>query len=248
MKDRAIVCQRGPDGIDDFTWYQHRVPPRAPDYLKAVWVEGNRRILIENPEALLWMANQAALTFHGFASRLSTLTQPDWVVLDLDPGESTTWEITIKVALALRKMLELLEVESVVKTSGQKGLHVMIPIAPGHTPQLAHEVGKRAAIVIARLFPNEVALDATTETRKGRLYLDHLQSYLGKTLVLPYSLRAADGAPVSTPIEWSEVTTKLVPRDFNLKTMRKRLDAKGDLAAPLLLGKTDLRALLQKMV
>src|SRR6185436_13681112 len=70
MKDRAIVCQRWPDGIDDFTWYQHRVPPRAPDYLKAVWIEGNRRIVIENANALLWMVNQAALTFHGWASRV----------------------------------------------------------------------------------------------------------------------------------------------------------------------------------
>ena len=247
MHQRAIICQRWPDGIDDFTWYQHRVPPRAPDYLKAVWIEGNRRIVIENANALLWMVNQAALTFHGWASRVGSLDSPDWVVLDLDPGEKTTWTKTIDVALAIRNLLELLELPSVVKTSGQKGIHILVPLAPGHTPAQAHDFARRAAIMIARLFPEDVALDATTELRKGRLYIDHLQSFVGKSLVLPYSLRAANGAPISAPIEWSEVTYKLDPKAFNIKTMRARLDAKGDLCAPLLKGTVQLAPAVGKM-
>jgi len=247
MDDRPIVCQRWPDGIDDFTWYQHRVPPRAPDYLRAVWIEGNRRIVIENESALAWMANQAALTFHGFASRTKSLASPDWVVLDLDPGEQTKWETTIDVALAVRRLLELLELPSVVKTSGQKGLHILVPLAPGHGVLDAHEFAKRAATMIARLFPNDVCLEATTEKRQGRLYLDHLQSFVGKSLVLPYSLRAADGAPISAPIEWSEVSAKLNPRDFNLRSMRARLDRKGDLAIPLISGHSMLRPAIEKL-
>jgi DNA ligase D-like protein (predicted polymerase) len=247
MKDRPIVCQRWPDGIDDFTWYQHRMPPRAPDYLRAVWIEGNRRIVIENKDALLWMVNQAALTFHGWASRVKSLQQPDWVVLDLDPGEKTTWEKMIEVALAIRKLLEMLELPSVAKTSGQKGLHVLVPIGPGHTAALAHDFARRASILIARLFPNDIALDPTTEKREGRLYLDHLQSFVGKSLVLPYSLRAANGGPVSAPIEWSEVTPKLDPKAYNLRTMRARLDAKGDLTAPLLSGTVRLGPIVERM-
>lgn len=247
MKDRAAVCQRWPDGIDDFTWFQHRMPPRAPDYLRAVWIEGNRRIVIENKDSLLWMVNQAALTFHGWSSRVKTLLQPDWVVLDLDPGEKTTWEKTIEIAVAIRKLLEMLELSSVVKTSGQKGLHILIPIGPGQTAALAHDFARRAAILIARLFPNDIALDPTTEKRDGRLYLDHLQSFVGKMLVLPYSLRAADGGPVSAPIAWSEVTPKLDPKSYNLRTMRARLDAKGDLAAPLLSGSVRLQPLVERM-
>ena len=69
--DRPVVIQRWPDGIDDFDWYQHRVPPRAPDYLRAAWVDGVRRMVIENGDALLWMVNQAGLTYHGFGSRLA---------------------------------------------------------------------------------------------------------------------------------------------------------------------------------
>jgi bifunctional non-homologous end joining protein LigD len=204
-------------------------------------------MVIENANALLWMVNQAALTFHGWASRVSSLGSPDWVVLDLDPGERTTWEKTIDVALAIRRLLELLELPSVVKTSGQKGLHVLVPIGKGHTPAQAHDFGRRAAIMITRLFPDDIALDPTTEKRTGRLYLDHLQSFVGKSLVLPYSLRAADAAPVSAPIEWSEVSYMLDPKAFNLRTMRARLDAKGDLATPLLSGTARLLPALERM-
>ena len=240
MRDRPVVCQRWPDGIDDFTWYQHRMPPRAPDYLRAVWIEGNRRVVIETREGLLWMVNQAALTFHGWSSRVASLANPDWVILDLDPGENTKWETVIDVALALRKLLEMLELPSVPKTSGQKGLHILVPIAKGHTAAQTHELAYRMAILVQRLYPDEVSLEAQTETRKGRLYLDHLQNFMGKSLVLPYSLRAANGAPVSTPLEWSEVTKKLDPKSFTLRNMRARLEAKGDLAAPITEGSAQL--------
>jgi bifunctional non-homologous end joining protein LigD len=105
----------------------------------------------------------------------------------------------------------------------------------------------RIAGLVARLYPNEVSLEAQTEARKGRLYLDHLQSFTGKSLVLPYSLRAADGAPVSTPLAWSEVDHALSPRAFSLRTMRARLDRVGDLAAPLVSGTVRLQQALARL-
>jgi bifunctional non-homologous end joining protein LigD len=247
MRERPVVCQRWPDGIDDFTWFQHRVPPRAPDYVRSVLIEGNRRVLLGNREALLWFANQAALTFHGWAGRVGSLKAPDWAVLDLDPGEATSWAQVIEVALALRRLLELLEVDSVVKTSGQKGLHVLVPLAPGHSNAQAHEFAALVAGVLHRLLPDVVALEAGKARRRGRLFLDHLQNYPGKTLVLPYSLRAVDGACVSAPLGWSEVTPALVPSAFSLRTMRARLDAKGDLFAPALTGRVQLAQVLAKL-
>jgi bifunctional non-homologous end joining protein LigD len=167
---------------------------------------------------------------------VASLQSPDWVILDLDPGDATRWELVIDVALAIRKLLEMLELPSVVKTSGQKGLHILVPIAPGHTTAQTHELAMRMATLVARLYPADVSLEAQTEARKGRLYLDHLQSFTGKSLVLPYSLRAVDGAPASAPITWSEVVPSLAPRSFSLRTMRARLDRMGDLAAPLTSG------------
>lgn len=247
MHRRPIVAQRWPDGIDEFTWYQHRVPPRAPDYLKAINIDGNRRLLIENEEALLWMVNQAALTYHGWASRVGSLENPDWVVIDLDPGTSSTWAQLIDVATAVRKLLELLEVESVVKTSGQKGLHVLVPIAGGQLLSQAHEFAERVCVMVAHLMPDVVSLVAETGPRRGRLFLDHLQNFKGKSLVLPYSVRAVDGAPVSAPVTWDEVTPSLDPKAFTVRTMRARLDATGDLFARALRGTLKLAPVIDRL-
>lgn len=247
MRGRPVVAQRWPDGIDDFTWFQHRAPPRAPDYLKSVRIEGDRRILIDNEDALLWMVNQAALTFHGWASRVGTLEHPDWAIIDLDPGTSTTWPQLIEVATAVRALLELLSVPSVVKTSGQKGLHVLVPLAPRQTAAEAFAFTERVCAMVAELKPELVSLVAETGPRRGRLYLDCVQNYQGKTLVLPYSVRAVDGAPVSAPVDWAEVTTALEPRTFTIKTMRARLDARGDLFAPVLQGTVVLAPLIARL-
>lgn len=247
LHDRPVVVQRWPDGIDELYWYQHRVPPRAPDYLRAAWVDGVRRMVIENSDALLWMVNQAGLTYHGFASRLTSLAEPDYAMIDLDPGDrSTWWAETIEVALAVRSVLELLELPSVVKTSGQRGLHILIPLAPGHTFEAAEELGRGIATLLMRLLPDKVTIENEKEKRGGKILLDHKQ-FVAKTLVGPYSLRAADRAPVSTPLAWSEVTPKLDPKDFNLKTLRARLDKHGDLAAPLLAGTTQLAAAIAQL-
>lgn len=233
LRERPVVLQRWPDGIDEFTWYQHRIPPKAPDYLKGAWIEGNHRIVLANRDGLLWMVNQAALTLHGWASRVGRLDEADWVTIDLDPGEATRWEDVVEVAVAVRKLFELLELPSVPKTSGQRGLHVLVPIAPGHTLAQVKDFAALAARMLARLLPDKVTLETDTEKRKGRLYLDHLQGFVGKSLVLAYSLRAVDRAPVSAPLAWDEVTPSLDPKALSLRTMRARLDAKGDLAAPL---------------
>lgn len=233
LLDRPVVIQRWPDGIDEFDWYQHRVPPRAPDYIRAAWVDGVRRIVIENGDALLWLVNQAGLTYHAFGSRLASLTEPDWAMIDLDPGDRANWFAEmIEVALAVRRTLELLELPSVVKTSGQRGVHILVPLAPGHTFADAEAFGRGIANLLLGLLPDKVTLENEKEKRFGRLLVDHKQ-FMAKTLVAPYSLRAADGATVSTPITWAEVTPKLDPKTFTLKTLRARLDKVGDLAAPL---------------
>ena len=185
LRDRPIVAQRWPDGIDEFTWYQHRVPPNAPAYLLGVWIEGNRRILLPDRGALLWMVNQAALTLHGWSSRVGGLSEPDWVTLDLDPGESTRWEDVIEVAIAVRKLLEilelleLLELPSVPKTSGPRGL----PGAPRPRADRArsHARAGQRARAWRRADDRASATregDARDARRKapGRLFLDVAQS------------------------------------------------------------------------
>lgn len=251
LRDRPVVGQRWPDGIDEFTWFQHRAPPKAPDYVKTVRIEKDgvrdRRILVDSEDALLWLVNQAVLTFHGWSSRVGTLPNPDWAIIDLDPGEKTTWPQLIEVAVAVRALLELLEVPSVVKTSGQKGLHILVPLAPGHSAQQATDFARGVCTMVAQLKPELTSLEAESQTRRGRLFLDHLQNYQGKTLVLPWSLRAVDGATVSMPITWAEVTPQLDPKAFTLKTARQRLDAVGDLFSSALTGSVQLAPVLERL-
>jgi bifunctional non-homologous end joining protein LigD len=247
MARRPVVLQRWPDGIDEFMWYQHRVPPRAPDYLRVLPLEGNRRIAIDGADALLWLVNQAAIAFHGFVSREGSFEHPDWLVLDLDPPEESAWPRVVEVARALRKLLDLLEVESVVKTSGQKGLHVLVPLAAGQSAAQVRLAGRRIADLLERLLPTETTQEIDREKRRGRIFLDANQGFLGKTLVLPYSVRGVDGAPVSTPLRWDEVTPASTPRGFDLKTTRARLERVGDLAAGLLSGKVEVGRLLARL-
>lgn len=247
LRDRPVVSQRWPDGIADFTWFQHRPPPRAPDYLEALHIDGDRRLLVQNTDALLWMVNQAALTFHTWSTRVGSLLEPDWAVIDLDPGARTTWGQVIEVATAVRKLLELLEVPSVVKTSGQKGLHVLVPLAARQSLEDAHRFALGVCSMVGQLLPDLVSLSHDEKDRRGRLFLDHLQNFRGKTLVAPYSLRAVDGAPVSTPLRWDEVTPALDPKTFTRAVVLDRVARHGDLFAPVLGPGVVLQAALAKL-
>jgi bifunctional non-homologous end joining protein LigD len=174
-----------------------------------------------------------------WSSHAPKLEQPEWVLFDLDPGKGT-WEELIQVAARVHKKLDALGLESFPKTSGKRGVHVFVPLGPGHTheqaTQFAHELANQVALELKDIATTERAISK----RQGRLYIDAGQNGRGKTVVAPYSLRAVDGAWFSAPLKWSEVTRKLDPSRFNLKTVRKRLDAVGDLFAPVLQVKQKL--------
>jgi len=239
---RPLTLQQWPKGIAGQGFFRQNIQG-APKWATTVEIEHERRkvrhLIADRPETLEWLANQSALTLHMWSSRLPHLSEPDWVVFDLDPGENG-WEDLIRVAIALRGMLEHLGLQSLPKTSGKRGMHVLVPIAPGHT----HADALNFAVAVARTLEQGMPQIATTERsirdRRGRLYVDALQNGMGKTLVVPYSIRALEGAPVSTPLKWQEVTPKLNPIDFNLKTVPARIEDVGDLFAIALSGRQRL--------
>lgn len=245
---RPIGVQRWPNGIDAEAWFQQNAPEKVPDYVRVIDPgaahSGKRKILVENRETLLWLANLAALTIHQWASHVPptassaaavtrALGEADYTVIDLDPGDGT-WDHVIKVAETLRGLLEQLELTSAVKTSGQRGLHIVIPFRRGPSHHDVTELGRKLATSVAEALPTIATVERMKAKRKGRLYIDFLQNGNGKTIVAPYTLRARDGAPVSTPIAWSEVTRKLDPRAFTLRTVPERVSARGDLFAAIL--------------
>lgn len=238
LEGRPLALQQWPQGVDAPGFFRQEVRS-APDWLSTVCIHHEARsfthVVVDRPESLLWLANQSALTLHIWSSRVEHLEEPDWVFFDLDPG-SGSFEDLIQLATSLRRYLEGLELVSVPKTSGKRGLHVLVPLAPGHTYEQVHAFAQETFEVLAREHPELATTERSKDRRRGRLYLDADQNAWGKTLVAPYSPRALPHAPVSTPLAWSEVTPRLDPHRFTLDTMRRRLDRVGDLFAPALEG------------
>jgi bifunctional non-homologous end joining protein LigD len=239
LADRPLTLQHWPKGIDGPTWFHQHIGNDAPSWLRMVETPTRtsrgsaRHLVVDRPEALRFLAQRSALTIHMWSSRAPTLDQPDWVIFDLDPAEGQGIAQAVHVAHALHRLLEELSLPSVPKTTGKRGLHVLVPLLPGHTHADALEFAEKIGGAIGGALP-ETTMERTINKRNGRLYLDCYQNGYGKTIVAPYSPRASDGAPVSAPLKWSEVNEALDPRAFSVKTMPARVQKVGDLFAAAL--------------
>jgi bifunctional non-homologous end joining protein LigD len=254
LAGRPLTLQRYPNGIDEQEWYQQNAPDKTPDFVRLVDTgprhDHKKRIVCDNLETLQWLANLAALTLHGWCCHVPSgantraaidraLGQPDHVVLDLDPGDGP-WSHLVEVARAVHALLDALKLESFPKTSGKRGVHVIVPIAPGPTHDEATGFAEQIARAVAKVLPDIATVERMKEKRKGKLYVDYGQNGEGRTVVSPYTIRARDGAVVSTPIEWDELHEGLDPTTFTIRTMIARVNEKGDLFAGVLRSKQRL--------
>jgi bifunctional non-homologous end joining protein LigD len=245
LAGRPLTLQRYPDGIDGEEWYQQNAPEKSPPFVRLVQVGPHhgvkKRIVCDRLETLQWLANLAALTIHQWTSRAPaasasqaatehSLASPDYVVLDLDPG-SGPWEHLVRVARAVRTLLDALGLVSLVKTSGKRGVHIVVPIAPGETHEAATSFAEQVARAVAKVLPDIATVERMKDKRGGKLYVDYGQNGEGRTIVSPYTIRARDGAVVSTPIAWEELDEKLDPTRFTIRTVLARADKHGDLFA-----------------
>ncbi|AGC42406.1 ATP dependent DNA ligase [Myxococcus stipitatus DSM 14675] len=234
LEDRPIAVQQWPRGIEAPGFFRHSLSgmPAWLPFLSVRHVHKTlRHVNVTGEEPLLWLANQSALTLHMWLSRAPQLSRPDFLVMDLDPGDGG-WPDVVAAALALRELLEQQGLEGFPKTSGKRGLHVLVPLAPGHTYARVRAHANALAKELERRLGTRATTVREVRARHGRLYLDAGQNARGKTVVAPYSLRAREPATFSAPLRWSEVSPTLDPSRFNLRTLRARLDAVGDLFAP----------------
>lgn len=246
LRDRPLALEHWNQGIDKPSWYQQGLGREAPKWLTLVETPTRttksgkvNHLIADSRETLRWLAQMSVLTTHMWSSRTPELEQPDWILFDLDPAKGKGIEQAIEAAGVMRRLLEQLELPSVPKTSGKRGIHVFVPIAPGYSHEDALEFGYTIAAGVAAKVPG-ITVERTISKRRGRLYLDCMQNGYGKTVVAPYSPRAIDGAPVSAPLKWSEITKKLDPLKYNIRTMPNRLAKVGDLFAPVLTGGVEL--------
>jgi bifunctional non-homologous end joining protein LigD len=247
LEGRPLTLQRYPNGIDGQTFFEKQMPRGTPDWIERVTVPtpgGTRSqvtfMLCNDAPSLVYVANLAAIVLHIWTSRVEALDEPDFVIFDLDPGEKCTLKTLATVALRFRTLLEEIGLSPLVKTTGGYGVHLVLPLASGYSydtaKTFAEAVARRAAATLGSL----VTLQRAIAGRPAdAVYLDYVQVGHGKTIVAPYSVRARDGAPVSTPLHWAEVEalarrrTPAAPADeFAKHTMRttpRRLEREGDL-------------------
>jgi len=235
LAGRPLSLEHWNQGIDRPSWFHQHLGKEAPSWLTTIATPTRvssrqtvSHLVADSPQALRWLAQMSVLTVHMWNSHEPKLEEPDWIVFDLDPAKDKGIEQAIDAAIIVRKLLDNLKLPSVPKTSGKRGIHVFVPLAKGYSHEDANAFACHIAGAIAASVP-AFTVERALNQRRGRLYLDCMQNGYGKTIVAPYSLRAIDGAPVSAPLKWSEVTKKLDPKKYNLRTMPERLAKVGDL-------------------
>ncbi len=262
LRDRPLTLERYPDGIEGQSFFEKQAPRYKPSWIPTVSLSADgdsRRIaymLCNDEAALAWCANLASIVLHVWYSHLPSIDSPDYVLFDLDPWEGCTMKTLAHVALTLRAVLEEIGLRALVKTSGGSGLHVVVPLKPTYDYDTVKTFAEIVARRIHAQLPKFTTLERTIARRpRGVVYLDWVQVGRGKTVVPPYVVRARAGAPVSMPLEWSEVEelqakTRSQPAKviaaWNIRTAAARLERRGDLWAEPLRRGSSLEAALQK--
>jgi len=253
LRERPLVMTRYPDGITGKSFFQKDAPGFAPEWLRTerVWSEDTQReidyFVCDSEAALLYVINLGTIPLHVWASRVGSLERPDWCILDLDP-KGAPFAHVVRIARALRELSEELGLRAFIKTSGASGLHVLIPLGAQCTYEQSRSLAQLMAWTITRELGDIATIARALRERGGKVYVDYLQNVHGQLLVAPFSVRPLPGAPVSTPLRWSEVKPGLDPVRFNIRTVLARLrKLKEDPLGPLLEEKPDLVAALTKL-
>jgi bifunctional non-homologous end joining protein LigD len=240
--DRPLNLQRFPNGAGAPGFWQKDIPETAPKWLKR-WHEtgvdgrtdrdANDHLLAVDAASLAWLGNQASFEVHAWTGKLPEPWQPTFAYIDIDPGEKTTWDETLTLARLFRTALEHLGVRGYPKTTGKRGIQIWIPIVHGKY-DFSDTSGwvERISKAVGSTVPDLISWEWAKAARKGRARLDYTQNASIKTLVAPYSVRPAPGAPVSTPITWDELDDPaLRPDRWTIRTLPERIAKVGDLFA-----------------
>ncbi|MGN7787049.1 DNA ligase D [Niabella sp. 22666] len=250
LKDRPQSLNRFPNGITGPGFYQKDVKGKSPDWVKTfpyTTSDGVKKEFLvgDNEDTLLWMASLGCIEMNPWFSRIQAPDHPDYCVLDLDPDKNTFNQV-IKIANAIKELLDTMGVPCYCKTSGSTGMHIYIPLAAKYTYDQSQMFGRLIVEDIQRQYPSFTSVERLVKNRKGKMYLDFLQNRPGATLACPYSLRPKPGATVSMPLHWDEVKPGLKMSDFTIKNAPSRLREVGELFKPVLGKGIKLQAALAK--
>jgi bifunctional non-homologous end joining protein LigD len=256
LEDRPFTMKRYPDGWKGGFFFQKDAPKHMPSWIKTRAYRSTSRAsrqkrtirypLVNDELALLWMVNMGCIDMNTWYSRVDKPERPDFVLFDLDPSPDVGFPETVEVALLLKQALDGLGLEGFPKTSGADGIHVLVPIARRYTYGHTREFSEIIARALARTHRGLVTTEWSKAKRRGVL-IDSNQNGEGKTIASVYSVRPKEGAPVSTPLRWEEVDSKLDPAAFTMDAVLDRVRQEGDLFEPVLTKKQSLGAALRSI-
>lgn len=229
IKNRPITMRRYPDGISESGFFNKHRPNYFPNFVDDFTVPTRENqskmhmVGVSSPKALVYLANQDVIELHLTLSRMASLEKPDQMIFDFDPSDDD-FEKVRKAAQTLKKLLDDMNITSFVKTSGSRGLHVHVPIQPEHDFGIVKNVAKNIAEKLHQQCPDITTLEQRKNKRENKVFIDFLRNDYAMTAIAPYSLRALPGAPVATPLDWSEVNDpSLTPKTYQLNNLFRRL-------------------------
>ncbi len=241
LAGRALNMHRFPGGAGTRGFWHKELPGHAPDWIPR-WDnpaadpgETRTYLVVDEAAALVWAANFGALEWHAWTSRTDQPQQPSYALIDIDPGPGTSWDDVLVLARLHRVALRHLDVVGQPKVTGQRGIQIWIPIAAGPSFEETRSWTEQLSRAVGAAVPELVSWAWNVRERGGRARLDYTQNVINKTLVAPYSPRAAAGAPVSAPIDWDELDDpSLRPDGFTIRDFPARLAQRGDPFRPVL--------------
>jgi bifunctional non-homologous end joining protein LigD len=246
LADRALNMHRYPNGVDKPGFWHKEVPSHAPEWITRWHYEAadpdetQYYIVADRPATLPWLANFGAVELHAWTSTIDAPEQPTYALIDVDPGDDTTWKQCLMLVDLYRTALEHLGVHGFPKLTGRRGVQVWIPIRKGplfaETRAWVEEISR----AIGALVPDLVSWRWEKRERGGLARLDYTQNAINKTLVAPYSVRAGAGAPVSVPIAWDELSPRVRSDRWTIRDVPARLHETGDPFRPMLDAGQDL--------
>lgn len=224
LAGRPLTLVRCPNGWDNKCFYQKNADGNVPEAISRVRVgDGSTYMMAESVAAIVTLLQMGVLEIHPWGSQAKQLGHPDRIVFDLDPDEALPWADVKQAVLLVKALLENVGLATFLKSTGGKGLHVVVPIEPRTNWENVKGFTKAVAELLERTFPDRFTSKLLKVSRGGRIFIDYLRNAEGATAVAAYSLRAKAGAPVSTPLAWSELAKDVRFAHFNARTVPKRL-------------------------
>ena len=229
LKDRPLSLKRYPNGIREQFFFQKDTPDTYPGWLRTELIDEINYVFAGDRASLLYLVNLGCIDHNPSMSRWGSLEHPDFILIDLDPQECA-YDLVVEAALVVKRILDQIGLAGYPKTTGGDGMHIYIPIEPVYSFAEARTFAELIARLATRDKPHLFTTPRMVAKRqKNRVYFDYLQIGKSKTIAAPYVLRAYEGAPVATPLEWAEVVDGLHPKQFHIHNARERFREKGDL-------------------